>query len=555
MKKSLKITLAGALALFLLTGCAAAPASAGESVSAVASTTQTAPSASDPDTAVSRRDASGEYDAAEAVALSPDGDLTITEAGTYILSGEYEGMIVIEAGEEDKVQLVLENATITNESGPAIYVRSADKVFLTAAEGTVNTISDGSDYALTDGDTTPDAAVFSRDDLTINGSGKLTINGNYKHAVVSKDDLVITAKDLTVNAQNVGLSGKDSVRLSEATVSITAGSDGVRSENGTDADKGFVSVADSTVTITSGKDGIQAETVFTAENANISITSGVGSGARSGDASESYKGIKTGVSITINGGVYTIDSLDDAIHTNGSILIRDGAFTLRSRDDGVHANEKAEIAGGTLNVTAYEGIEATYILISGGDITIAASDDGVNAVRKSSAYTPTVEITGGTIDITMGAGDTDGVDCNGNVIITGGTVSINGNSSFDYDGTATFTGGTVYVNGQQVSTIPNQFMGGGPGGQGGFGGGPGNQGGFGGGPGGQGGFGGGPDGQGRGRGMHGDQDGATLPDVVAGATPEGRGGSDGQESIAWPFGGAEPPAGAPEPPTAPADGL
>ena len=559
MKKSLKITLVSALALSLLAGCAASPASSVESVTATPSAAETTQSAalsdSALDTTVSKRDASGEYDASEAVALAPDGDLTVTEAGTYILSGEYEGMIVVEVGEEDKVQLVLENAAITNESGPAIYVRSADKVFLTAAEGTVNTISDGSDYTLTDDDTTLDAAVFSRDDLTINGSGKLTINGNYKHAVVCKDDLVITAKDLSVKAQNVGLNGKDSVKFSGATVSVTAGSDGVRSENGTDADKGFVSVADSTVTITSGKDGIQAETVFTAENANISITSGGGSGARSGDASESYKGIKTGVSITINGGVYTIDSLDDAIHTNGSILIRDGAFTLRSRDDGVHANEKAEIAGGTLNVTAYEGIEATYILISGGDITIAASDDGVNAVRKSSAYTPTVEITGGTIDITMGAGDTDGVDCNGNVIITGGTVSINGNSSFDYDGTATFTGGTVYVNGQQVSTIPNQFMGGGPGGQGGFGGGPGNQGGFGGGPGGQGGFGGGPDGQGRGRGMHGDQDGATLPDAVAGATPDGRGGSDGQESIAWPFGGAEPPAGAPEPPTAPADGL
>jgi hypothetical protein len=495
MKKSLKITLVSALALFTLVGCAAAPASSAENLSAAYSSTGTvltaALSASDLDTTVSNRDASGEYDASEAVALSPDGDLTITEAGTYILSGDYEGMIVVEVGEEDKVQLVLANATITNENGPAVYVRSADKVFLTAAEGTVNTISDGSDYTLTDDDTTLDAAVFSRDDLTINGSGKLTINGNYKHAVVSKDDLVITAKDLTVNAQNVGLSGKDSVRLSEATVSITAGSDGVRSENGTDADKGFVSVADSTVTITSGKDGIQAETVFTAENANISITSGGGSGARSGDASESYKGIKTGVSITINGGVYTIDSLDDAIHTNGSILIRDGAFTLRSRDDGVHANEKAEIAGGTLNVTAYEGIEATYILISGGDITIAASDDGLNAARKSSAYTPTVEITDGTLTITMGAGDTDGVDCNGNIIITGGTISISGNSSFDYDGTATFTGGTVIVNGQEVSTIPNQFMGG-PGGMGG----PGNQGGFGGGPGGQGGFGGGPGGMG-----------------------------------------------------------
>ncbi len=493
MKKSLKITLVSALALFTLVGCAAAPASSAENLSAAYSSTGTvltaALSASDLDTTVSNRDASGEYDASEAVALSPDGDLTITEAGTYILSGDYEGMIVVEVGEADKVQLVLANATITNENGPAVYVRSADKVFLTAAEGTVNVISDGSDYTLTDDDTTLDAAVFSRDDLTINGAGKLTIYGNYKHAVVSKDDLVITAKDLSVSAQNVGLNGKDSVRLSEASVSITAGSDGIRSDNGADADKGFVSVADSTLTIVSGKDGIQAETVFTAENATLSITSGGGSGARSGDASESYKGIKAGVLISIKGGVYAIDSLDDAIHTNGSILISDGAFTLRSRDDGVHANEKVEISGGTLNISAYEGIEATYILISGGDITITASDDGINAARKSSAYTPTVEITGGMVTITMGAGDTDGIDSNGNVIITGGTISISGNSAFDYDGTATFTGGTVYVNGHQVTTLPNQFMGGG------FGGGFGGQGGFGGGPGGQGGFGGGHGGE------------------------------------------------------------
>ena len=125
------------------------------------------------------------------------------------------------------------------------------------------------------------------------------------------------------------------------------------------------------------------------------------------------------------------------------------------------------------------------MLIGGGDITITASDDGVNAARKSSAYTPTVEITDGTLTIMMGAGDTDGVDCNGNIIITGGTISISGNSSFDYDGTATLTGGTVIVNGQEVSTIPNQFMGG----PGGFGG-PGDMGGFGGGPGGMGGHGG-----------------------------------------------------------------
>ena len=452
MKRTWKITAVCILALFLLAGCGLSPAataSAEPVLSEEASGTTAVSTQTDTEIAVSKRDASGEYDADGAVRLSPGSELTITDAGVYILSGVYENqMIVIEAGEEDKVQLVLENATVTNENGPAIYVKSADKVFLTAAEGTVNSIADGASYSYTDGETTPDAAVFSKEDLTINGAGSLTIRGNYKHAVVSKDDLVVTAKDLTVNAANVGLNGKDSVTVSDAAVSITAGSDGVRSENGTDAEKGFVAVQNSAVTIVSGKDGIQAETVFTAENATLSVTSGGGSNVVRGDASESYKGVKAGVSITILGGACQIDSLDDAIHTNGSILIRDGSFTLRSRDDAIHANETVEIAGGTLNITAYEGIEATYILVSGGEITIQASDDGINAARKTASLTPTVEITGGTITITMGPGDTDGVDSNGNVIITGGTVSISGNSCFDYDGTATFTGGTVYVNGQ-----------------------------------------------------------------------------------------------------------
>ena len=162
MKKSIRIILIGALALFMLVGCAAAPAtSAGSSaVSSEESTQSTELSASIVEDAVSKRDASGEYEADGAVTLDPDGDLTITEAGVYLLSGHYDGMIVIEAGEEDKVQLVLENAELTNGEGPAIYVKSADKVFLTAAEGTVNTISDGEDYTLTDEDTTLDAAVF-----------------------------------------------------------------------------------------------------------------------------------------------------------------------------------------------------------------------------------------------------------------------------------------------------------------------------------------------------------------------------------------------------------
>ena len=119
-----------------------------------------------------------------------------------------------------------------------------------------------------------------------------------------------------------------------------------------------------------------------------------------------------------------------------------------------------QIDGGSVTVAAAEGIEATWVQINGGDVSVTATDDGVNAAHKSSAYTPTVEINGGSLTIVMGAGDTDGVDSNGNIIINGGTISVTGGSSFDCDGTAQYNGGTIIVNGQQVNSIPNQMMGG-----------------------------------------------------------------------------------------------
>ena len=305
------------------------------------------------DISVTERESSGSYDASNAVCLYPDDDLTITAEGVYILCGEYKNqMILVDAAKEDKVQIVLENAVIANSSGPAVYVKSADKVFITAAAGTESSISDGSQYAMTDGETEVDAAVFSKDDLVINGSGKLTISGNMKHAVVSKDDLIVTAKDLTVTAVSKCLCGKESVVLSDASADLQAGTDGIRSD------------------------------------------------------------------------------------------------------------EYVAISGGTVNISASEGIEGTYILIAEGKIIISATDDGINAAKKSDTLFPLVEITGGTISISMRPGDTDGIDVNGDIIISGGVIDITGSSSFDYDGAADFAEGTVYVNGRIVSELPNQMVGG-----------------------------------------------------------------------------------------------
>ena len=141
-------------------------------------------------------------------------------------------------------------------------------------------------------------------------------------------------------------------------------------------------------------------------------------------------------------------------------------------DDAIHAVTLLEIDGGSFDITAAEGLEATYIRINDGTVNVSASDDGVNAAYKSSAYTPTFEMNGGVLTVVMGAGDTDGVDSNGNLIINGGTIDVTGSSAFDCDGSVQYNGGTVIVNGQQVDSIPTQMMGGrgGMGGQGGMGG-------------------------------------------------------------------------------------
>ena len=134
---------------------------------------------------------------------------------------------------------------------------------------------------------------------------------------------------------------------------------------------------------------------------------------------------------------------------------------MKVSDDAVHTDGFLLIEGGTFDLTAAEGLEGTYVMVNGGDITINASDDGINAAHKSDAYSPVIEINGGNIRITMGAGDTDGLDSNGDIIINGGTVDITGRSACDYDGKAEFNGGKLIVNGTEVNTIPNQMMGGG----------------------------------------------------------------------------------------------
>ncbi|MBQ1530634.1 MAG: carbohydrate-binding domain-containing protein [Solobacterium sp.] len=333
--------------------------------------------------------------------VSDNSDITITSEGVYVISGTAEDCtIIVDAASEDKVQIVLDAVSITNTDSPAIYVKSADKVFITTTDS-VNTLTVTGAFTA-DGTTNTDAVIFSKDDIVINGTGTLNISST-GNGITSKDDLKITGGTLNITCTDDALEANDSVAI--------AGGD---------------------ITITTDKDGIHCE--------------------------------------------------NDEDDTVGYVYICGGTLDITSDDDGIHGTTIVQIDGGTIIVNGHEGIEGTYVQINDGTITVNASDDGINAARKSNSYTPTVEINGGDLTIKMGSGDTDAIDSNGNLYITGGNITITAQFAFDYDGAGQMTGGTVIVNGTQITALTNSMMGGGM--QGGFGG---QQGGFG---GQQGGFGG-----------------------------------------------------------------
>ena len=481
--------------------------------------------------------------------------VTISKEGCYLISGELEdGQIIVDAGDSDKVQLVLDNASIHCSTGSAILVRNADNVKVTLAADSENELSDGTEYQ-TDNDN-PDAALFSKDDLVINGSGSLTVQGNYKHGIAGNDDLVITGGRLTVNSLSHALRGKDSVAILDGTFVLTSQKDGIQASNTEDSTKGWVQIDGGNFTIQSSGDGIQAETNLSIYDGSFTITSGGGAvngadhtenrgggfgrpggnrpdsangqtspempsqpaeggqtpsempsqpaeGEQSSSGNESdyselifdpddfddtstddsdttvsTKGIKAGNALLIQQGTFVIDSADDAIHSNYSVTIDGGSFQLSSGDDGIHAEAYLNINGGTTTIAeSYEGLEAAQIHISGGTTQVSSSDDGLNAtggssfelvdgllVLKDISSSDTEQTFGGrggmfevedNCDITISGGNLtvttsngDGIDSNGSLNVSGGTVLVFGSSSggegaLDYTGSSSISGGTL----------------------------------------------------------------------------------------------------------------
>ncbi len=397
--------------------------------------------------------------------------ITITAAGTYVLSGTLtDGRLIVDTADDETVHLVLDGADITCFDSAPIYVASAKKTVITLADGAGNRVADGATYAGDDSESdAPNAAIFSNDDLTINGSGSLTVTACHNDGIASDDELKIVGGAITVNAVNDAIQGRDCLGVKAGTITVTSGGDGLQATNDQDSGKGYIAIEGGTFVIASGGDAIQAQTTLRVSGGDFAISTGGGSAnssqnagqngntwgdwdgsAQAGGASgagdssvttsgSSAKALKAAVGVFVTGGTFAIDSSDDSIHSNGTVTISAGTVELSSGDDGIHADGSLTIEGGELIVTkSYEGLEASTITIGGGTMHITASDDGLNVAGGADSSSVSgrpgqndfaansdnaLTITGGYLVVNSGG---DGLDSNGTITMTGGTAIVNG---------------------------------------------------------------------------------------------------------------------------------
>ena len=319
----------------------------------------------------------------ETVSVSGDGvsttdsTVTISKAGTYVISGESNGLqLKVDAEKEADIHIILKGVTMTNTNAP-INIQKANVVTITLEDGTINTLSDSSENS----DEKANAVLFSKVDLIINGNGTLNIDAQKNNGIKANDTLHITGGTYHITAIGNAFNVNDELNITHTNISIDAKEDAVKVDN----------------------------------DENLSV---------------------------------------------GNMFLSDNTFTIKAGDDGIHASGNLVIESGTYVIeNSTEGIEGRTITIQGGDIKVYASDDGVNAANANASQDEiSFTMNGGKLFVEVGEDDTDCIDSNGNITVTGGTIQLVGQSGFDFDGTAVYTGGEITINGEKQSEIKNSMM-------------------------------------------------------------------------------------------------
>ncbi|MCQ4087899.1 carbohydrate-binding domain-containing protein [Saccharibacillus sp. JS10] len=438
-------------------------------------------------------------------AAASNGSVTISAAGTYVISGTLsDGQIIVNTTDAESVHLILSGVNLTDLDNAPIYIQSAEKVILTLAEGTDNVVTDGDKYTLNT-DEEPSAAIFSKANLTINGTGNLTVTANYNDGITSKDDLNIVSGNINIQAADDGLVGKDHVYIENGTIHIDAVGDGIKSTNDEDSEKGWIAIQNGVFDITAGRDGIQSETQLVIDDGDFQIVTGTGHENGPQHTEENGGGFPGGAPRDRNEGGTPPDmdnpdfeqmapqdgsqpappefdaAMDEAnasetstdttatetesesmkgIKAGVMLSINGGAFQIDSADDALHSNGAVEITGGDLHLsTGDDAIHGeTNLIIADGTIDIPVSYEGLEAQQ--------ITIDGG--DVQVVASD-DGVNASeasnsdsatttasapgmsagqAQLTINGGTLTVDSQGDgLDSNGSIVMTGGTVTVAG------------------------------------------------------------------------------------------------------------
>ena len=468
IKSATSITLLAALAL---TGCSATSAS-NASATATSATSTSASSTPDTtskvadsfstdvksgaklaeDTHYSAKDVTWDSSSEVTIDLSnptatdgvtvSDGVITITKAGNYKLTGTYEGQIKVEAADSDMVRLILNNATITNSTGAAINVVKADEVVIYTASGTTNTVSDGSSYSDT-ASGSPDAAIYSKSDLTLAGEGTLKVEGKYEEGIHTSDGLVIASGTLEVNAANTGIKGKDYVDILDGTITVTASQDGIKATNDTDGNRGWVRLSGGTVNISAGDDGFKAERVLEISGGTLNIT-------------QSNEGIEAQY-INILDGTVNVTSTDDGINASYSTTTTtDSTSTESASTSTTQTTQSKQAAQGNQSAPQAPSDSAGQAPAGGGHAPSGSMGSGTTGQPPAGGgmgggggtfevVDATINIAGGTVTVNANG---DGIDSNGTATLSGGTLVVNGpftggNASLDTNGDLLLNGTTV----------------------------------------------------------------------------------------------------------------
>jgi hypothetical protein len=377
--------------------------------------------------------------------------ITVISAGTYSFRGTLsDGQIIVNTSDKGVVRLILDGAGITCSDHAPVCIVKASKVILILAENTSNLLTDGKSYSSNQAAGDATAALFSSSDLTIYGKGTLSITGRYKDGIAGKDGLIISGGTLVITAADDGIRGKDYLVVKEGNISVTSGGDGMVSDNSDDASRGYVSLQAGTFAVTSGGDAIYAASEVLISGGGYTILTGGGSGKTTG-LDLSAKGLKGESKVTVTNGTFQFNCVDDAVHSDNSIILKGGTMTISTGDDAIHADNTIELDGCDITILkSYEGIESENISIISGNISIVSSDDGINCAAgttgtpsKPGMSTGKLTIENGTIWINSGG---DGLDINGSIVMSGGTLLINGptnngDGAIDYDGTFGISGG------------------------------------------------------------------------------------------------------------------